>query len=159
VTADDLFQDLAVKDLENNLEKMAWEVKAPFKPYLVRSPRNDAIDSSKKMRAGPMPKLPDGETDFEPVARPARAPDAQDRFELTMSRLTDKDIESARKDLDLLDRHHELPCFSAALPGDSSELSTSWNAGHSFCSSWRRPARRGTSSRGWGERLSSDFLA
>ena len=115
-TPEDLFQDLAVKDLKVNLAEKAQKANKPLKPYLIKSLKNGAIDRSRKMRPAPMPRLDRGDAEFEPEAPAVRAMDSLDRFELTMERLTDEDIDRAPKDHAILLQHGKLLDFLCVPP-------------------------------------------
>lgn len=115
-TPDDLFQDLAVKDLKVNLAEKARKANKPLKPYLITSLKNGAIDRSRKKRPDPIPRLPREGAEFEPEAPPVKAMDSLDRFELTMGRLTNEEIDRAPKDHALLFQHGKLLDFLGELP-------------------------------------------
>jgi len=122
LTADDLLQDVDVKDLEKNFEGMARRADAPLRRYRLRSLNNAAIDHLRKKYPDPLPRPRDGESDFDFEAPRPRRLDALDRFQWTRDLLTDQDLKRAPKDLALLCRHGRILDFLGLLPRQAPKL-------------------------------------
>jgi len=116
IGADDLVQELAVKDLEKNLAEMAAKAGVPLKNYLMTCLRNIARDEQKKKRRL-VPMSSHEGVGVEPESPPpSRGLDPLDRYLSTERRLSDSECDRAIRDIALLDLHDELPDWSGVPP-------------------------------------------